>query len=102
MAWRARCTRAVWLNDVFLFQSGLLRLSVTPVAPRIDRGAAVESLDPYEVRGLGPHAVALRLTDADGSPLLVATSSRNRTALVGPFLAACLPGLPRAPHGQGA
>jgi len=102
VAWRARCTYAVWLNDVFVFQSGLLRLSVTPVALELAREAAVESLDPYEVRGLGRHAVALRLTGVDGSPLVVATSARNRTALVGPFLAASVPGLPRAPHGNGA
>lgn len=99
--WRIRRTRAVWVNDVLLIQSGLLRLGVTPVCPQLAEDASVQSLEPLEVRGLGPHTVALRLTDADGCPLLVATSAHDRGALVGPFLLASLPGLPRAPREHG-
>jgi hypothetical protein len=101
VAWQIRRTRAVWLHDVLLVQSGLLRLSVTPVSPEIARDVSVEALEPFEVRGLGTHAVALRLTAGNGRPLVVATSGRDRTALVGPFLAASVPGLPRAPREHG-
>jgi hypothetical protein len=100
--WRLRRTRVVWVGDVLLVQSGLLRLGVTPVSAQIPREVSVESLAPSEVRRLGPRPVALRLTTADGRPLVVATSARNRTTLVGPFLAASLSGLPEAPRGRGA
>jgi hypothetical protein len=79
----------------------LLRLGVTPVCPEIAREASVQPLEPFEVRGLGLRTVALRLTAEDGSRLVVATSVADRTALVGPFLAAALPGLPRAPRDHG-
>ena len=100
-AWRIRRTRAVWVDDVLLLQSGLLRLGVTPVCPELGREVSVEPLDSFEVRGLGPHAVALRMTTGDGRRLVVATSVADRTALVGPFLAAAVPGLPRAPRDHG-
>ena len=100
--WRLRRTRVVWVGDVLLVQSGLLRLGVTPVSAQVPSEASVESLAPSEVRRLGPRPVALRLTTADGRPLVVATSAGNRTALVGPFLAASLSGLPDAPRGRGA
>jgi hypothetical protein len=100
-AWRVRRTRAVWVSDVLLIQSGLLRLGVTPVSPQIARDVSVEYLEPHDVRGLGQCPVALRLRAADGRPLVVATAGRNRAALVGPFLAASLAGLPQAPRERG-
>jgi hypothetical protein len=100
-AWRVRRTRAVWHDDVLLVQSGILRLGVTQVAAQIAPDASVETLAPFTVRGFGLHPVALRLTADDGRPLVVATSIRFRTALVGPYLAATVPGLPQAPRGHG-
>jgi hypothetical protein len=97
-AWRVRRTRAVWFDDVLLIQSGFLRLGVTPVSPQIARQSSVECLEPFEVRGLGRRTVALRLTVGGGRPLVVATSADDRTALVGPFLVAAVPGSPRAPR----
>jgi hypothetical protein len=93
-----RRTRAVWLHDVLVIQSGFLRLGMTTVFPTIAQEASVEALVPFEVRGLGLHAVALRLIADDGRPLVVATSVLDRTALVGPFLTAAVAGLPRAPR----
>jgi hypothetical protein len=100
--WWLRRTRARWVNDVLLIQSGPLRLGVTPVAARIARDATVESLGPFEVRGLGWRPVALRLTSAEGRRLEVAVAEKNRTLLVGPFLTAIVAGLPRAPREHGA
>lgn len=96
--WRLRRTRAVWLHDVLVIQSGCLRLGLTVVCPTISRGASVETLAPSEVRGLGLHAVALALTAEDGRRFVVATSVLDRSALVGPFLTAAVAGLPRAPR----
>jgi hypothetical protein len=96
--WRLRRTRAVWLHDVLVIQSGCLRLGMTIVCPTISRGASVVSLGPSEVRGLGRHAVGLALTAEDGRRIVVATSVLDRTALVGPFLTAAVTGLPRAPR----
>jgi len=96
--WRLRRTRAVWVHDVLVIQSGSLRLGMTALCPTISRGASVEALAPSEVRGLGLHAVALALTAEDGKRIVVATSVLDRTALVGPFLTAAVAGLPRAPR----
>jgi len=90
------------VHDVLLVQSGALRLGVTPVSAQVAREASIEDLWPYAPRGLGVHVVGLRLTAEDGRPLVVATSIRNRTELAGPFLTACVPGLPRAPRGHGS
>ncbi|MGY1753494.1 hypothetical protein [Blastococcus sp. SYSU D01042] len=100
-AWRVRRTRAVWVHDVLLVQAGVLRTGVTVLPARVDREAAVHRLPPYAVRGLGRQAVALRLTTDEDRPLVVATASRDRTALAGPFLTACVPGAPRAPREHG-
>ena len=100
-AWRVRRTRAVWVHDVLLVQSGALRLGVTPVQAHIAREASAEALEPSTARGLGPHPVALRLIADDGRPFVVATSIRDRTALAGPYLVATVPGLPQAPRGHG-
>ena len=90
----------MWVRDVLLVQSGALRMGVTPVCASVARDASVEELEPFTTRGLGLHAVALQLTAEDGRALVVATAGRDRTALAGPFLAAAVPGLPRAPRGQ--
>jgi hypothetical protein len=99
--WRIRRTRAVWVENVLLVQSGALRLGVTPLAVQLPLDATVEPIEPFTVRGLGVHVVALRLTADDGRQLVVATSIRDRTALVGPFLAAAVPGMPSAPRERG-
>jgi hypothetical protein len=96
--WRLRRTRAAWVNDVLLVQTGVLRLWVTPVAPVIPRDAAVRPLGPGTVRGLGRRPVVLRVTAPDGGELEVAARDVNAARLVGPFLTAMLPGPPRAPH----
>lgn len=101
--WQRRRTRAVWVSDVLLVETGLLRLSATPVAAHLARDVEVESLSAADVPGLGPHPVALRLTDRAGRWLEIAAAEPDRTLLVGPFLVAAVPGLPKAPRdGRGA
>ena len=100
--WRLRTTRAVWVHDVLLVQSGLLRLWVTPVAATLAPGVTVRPVPVTEVRGLGEQPVALAVTDEEGRSLDVAVEEGNRTRLVGPFLTAALPGLPWAPREKGS
>jgi hypothetical protein len=94
-------TRAVWVSDVPLLRSGALRLGVRPVAVRLSGDAGVETLLRTEVRGLGRRPVVLRLTTEGGRTLEVAVPEESRTLLVGPFLAAAIPGLPKAPRERG-
>jgi hypothetical protein len=96
--WRLRRTRAAWVNDVLLVQSGVLRLWVTPVAPVIPLDAAVRPLRPGAARGLGRRPVVLRVTAPDGGELEVAAREVDAARLAGPFLTAMLPGLPKAPR----
>lgn len=99
--WRRCSTRARWVNDVLLIQTGLLRTGTTAVVPRVPSGSRLRWVPREDVRGLGGDPVALRLTVDDGRPLDIAVDGRNRMLLVGPFLAAALSGLPRAPREQG-
>ena len=71
-----------------------LDLETTGLNPRRDRIRLVQVSD-------GEKIFVIDLFRRDGRPLFVATSGRNRTALVGPFLAASVPGLPRAPREHG-
>jgi hypothetical protein len=47
---------------------------------------------------MGRRPVVLRVTAPDGGELEVATREVNAARLVGPFLTAMLPGLPKAPR----
>jgi hypothetical protein len=89
------------VHDVLLVRSGFLRLGLTawPVCPA--RGAGVQALTRSDVRRLGPHPVALRLTRTDGT-VEIAVSEEFRTELVGPFLVAELSDLPPAPREKGS
>jgi hypothetical protein len=100
--WRRRRTRARWVSDVLIVQSGLLRLSATPLVAHVASDTAVRSLLPSEVRGLGKRPAVLRVTLEDQTPLEVAVAEASRALLVGPYLAAGLSGLPRAPREHGA
>ena len=99
--WPLHGTRARWVHDVLVLQSGLLGLSTTPHAARIAAGAALRPVSGQEVRGLGGHPWALLLSTEDGDALDVAVAEADRTLLVGPYLVAALRGLPSAPHEQG-
>jgi hypothetical protein len=51
-----------------------------------------------EVGGLGPNPMAFPLRCDDDSLIEIAAAEEDRTLLAGPFLAAAIPGLPRAPR----
>ena len=100
--WPLRRTRARWVHDVFLLQSGRLGLSVLPLAARIAPGAVLRPVPEAEVRGLGPRPWALLLTTEDRVAVDVAVAETDRDLLVGPYLSAVLDGLPSAPREKGA
>jgi hypothetical protein len=100
--WRLRRTRARWVSDVLVVQCGLLRLGVTPMAAHIASGTVVRTLSPSEVRGLGRRPAVLSLAVDGQPPLEVAVAEASRLLLVGPYLAAGLSDLPRAPREHGA
>jgi hypothetical protein len=100
--WRLRRTRARWVSDVLVVQSGFLRLGATPMAARIATGAVVRTAAPLEVRGLGRRPASLLLSVEDRGTVEVAVAEADRFLLVGPYLAAGLSGLPRAPRERGA
>ncbi|MGY1742963.1 MULTISPECIES: hypothetical protein [unclassified Blastococcus] len=86
---------------MLLVRSGFLRLWLTPVEAGVAEDATVRRLLPDEVRGLGLHPVALSLATPDGRPWEVAVARPDADRLVGPFLAAALADLPRAPRERG-
>jgi|SRR5215218_8444752 len=96
--WCLRRSWAAWVDDVLLVRSGPLRLWLTPLPIGVARDVTVQALGPGEVRGLGPHPVALRLTLRDEGELEIAVAAENADRLVGPFLTAALSGLPDAPR----
>jgi hypothetical protein len=97
--WRRRRTWARWVNDVLLIRSGLLRMGIQAVAAELAPGTVLEYA-PLDVR-LGLHPISLRMTTDDGDVIDVAVALASRTLLAGPFLAAAIPGLPRAPREHG-
>jgi hypothetical protein len=100
--WRLRRTTAMWVSDVLVVRTGLLRLGVTPMAARIAPGEAVRTLGSSEVRGLGRRPAALVLSLENRETLEIAVAEASRLLLVGPYLAAGLSDLPTAPRERGA
>jgi hypothetical protein len=94
--WGHRRRRAVWVHDVLLVQHGLLRQHVVALPVRIP-DEVIRPEPPDVVRGLGSGPQVLRLRLDEGPPVEVATASEARSLVVGPFLAAAIPGLPGAP-----
>jgi hypothetical protein len=91
--WCRRRTWAVWVGDVLMVRSGVLRLWLTPMTVGIPADARVEALARGDVRGMGRRAVALRFTLPDRTEVELAVAADDVDHLVGPFLTAALPGL---------
>jgi hypothetical protein len=94
--WPRRRSRAMWVHDVLVIHGGLFRPRTLAVPARIPEEAIRYAAD-KSVRGLGDAPLVLRLRLDDGDLIEVAANEAHRTLLVGPFLAAAIPGLPRAP-----
>jgi hypothetical protein len=95
--WPRRRCRAAWVHDVLLVRRGLLLVDLTALAVRAPENPP-RTTGPEEVHRLGKAVLALVVRLDDGTFVEVAASAHERTALVGPFLAAAIPGLPRGPR----
>jgi len=96
-AWPRRPTRAWWAHDVLLVQRGRLLPHLVALPARCPDSGVRHSSAFETGRGLGPRPVVLRLMLDDGEVVDVAARARDLVSLVGPFLAAAIPGLAEAP-----
>lgn len=97
--WPRRRWRAVWAHDVLLLERGVLLPRVRALAVRMPEEGLRDTAS-REVRRLGAAPVVVLLRLDDDSLVEVATAQVHRHDLVGPFLAAAIPGLPRGPREQ--
>lgn len=95
--WSRHRLLARWDGDDLVVRRGLLLLAAVTLRGRI-RHAGVHQLGPFEVTGLGHRPVSVKFDLPDGSRIEVAAMDLDRTRLVGPYLAAALHDLPRAPR----
>ena len=95
-------TRARWLREVLIVQSGPLGLSLTALALQIAPRAVLHPVTAHGVHGLGDRPCALLFRGDDGLPVELAVAAEDRTLLVGPYLTAALNGLPSARQEPGS
>jgi hypothetical protein len=95
--WPVSTCRASWCHDVLIVRRGLVKVEIKPLPVR-SPAEPLRELRRREVRRLGPEVLCLVLRLDDGSLLEVAAAARDRTQLVGPFLAVAIPGLPVGPR----
>ena len=93
--WRRASAHAQWVHDVLLVRRGPLggRTLVLPVRRPAEQ---IRLATAGEVRELGPEPLVLGLTLDGGETVEVAVPVGARAQVVGPFLAAAIPGLPEA------
>lgn len=97
--WPLRRSRAAWVHDVLIVTRGTMFPRVTTLAVRMPEEALRQTCS-QEVRGLGSHPLVILLRLDDGCLVEVAAAGSHRTQLVGPFMAAAIPGLPGGPREQ--
>ncbi|GAA0911288.1 hypothetical protein GCM10009557_85600 [Virgisporangium ochraceum] len=95
--WSRHRLSARWNGDDLVVRRGPLLLVRVTLRGRI-RHAGVHQLSALDVAGLGHRPVSIKLDLPDGSRVEVAAMDLDRTSLVGPYLAAALHDLPRAPR----
>jgi len=96
-AWPGVNAWGVWAHDVLLVHRGLWRPRIAVFRVRFPDGPMMLMSD-VEVTGLGPNPMVFPLRCDDEKQLEVAAAEEDRTLLAGPFLAAAIPGLPKAPR----
>lgn len=87
---------ARWSGDVLVIRRGPVLDRTLRLTARIT-SAGVYVVPPRDAKRCGEHPIAVRLRLRDGSLLEVTATEPERTELVGPYLAAALNDLPRAP-----
>lgn len=98
-AWPRSRWRGAWTHDVLLLERGVLARRITALPVRMPE-ESLRDAHPGEVRRLGRHPVVVLLRLDDDSLVEIAAAHTHRADLVGPFLAAAIPGLPRGPREQ--
>jgi len=91
-------TRAKWVSDVLVIQSGLLRMRSLTVAVVLPKGTQIEAEARSTVRRLGPRPQSLWIDCGVVTPLKIAVRGQDRSKLAGPFVAAAIGGLPAPPR----
>lgn len=97
--WPRRRWRAAWAHDVLLLERGVLLPRVTALTVRMPE-EGLRDVRPDEVGRLGRDGFVVLLRLDDDSLVEVAAARAHRNDLVGPFMAAAIPGLPRGPREQ--
>jgi len=87
---------AFWVDDVLIVRRGPGFARVIPLRAQVIPDG-VYTLPPYDAPRCGPHPIAVRLQVWDGSRMEVAAAQDSRLDLVGPYLAAAVNDLPKAP-----
>ncbi|MEV6596259.1 hypothetical protein AB0M36_05255 [Actinoplanes sp. NPDC051346] len=93
--WWSRPMWATWVDDALMVRRGPVFARMVELRARVSDG--VYTLAPGAPRRCGTHPIAVRLLMGDGGQLEIATDSAERLALVGPYIAAAVNDLPRAP-----
>jgi hypothetical protein len=91
--WARRRHHALWVHDVLIIRRGLLRPRLRYLPVRMAEGDLV-ALDPRRVRGLGRHPVSVIVLLDDNQAIELAAADRDRTLLVGPFVAIAVGSFP--------
>jgi hypothetical protein len=95
--WPRRRLRARWVDDELVVWCRPVLLTSVKLRGRIRRDG-VYRLTILDVKRCGYRPVAIELDLPDGSRIEVATTEAARMQLVGPYLAAAVNDLPRAPR----
>ena len=95
--WSRRRLRARWVGDELVVWTRPVLLTSVKLRGRICRDGLYR-LTVIDVKRCGYRPVAIELELTDGSRIEVAATDAARVELVGPYLAAALKDLPRAPR----
>lgn len=99
--WSRLKTRAKWTGDTLLIQVGPLWAGTLRIAVNLPLDAQIRAEARGAVRRLGAHPQSLLIRCDGCTALVVAVQAKDRTRLVGPFLAAAVAGLPSVPRSDG-
>ena len=91
--WSRSGRHAVWVHDVLVIRSGLLRPRVLHLPVHMAEGGLVE-LAPRHVPGLGRRPVSVTLHLDDHEEIELAAEHGDRSLLVGPFVVVAVGSLP--------